>query len=702
MSEFGLTIAPLLDIRLIAAMAVTGMIVVLIGLVRHARGALFRLLTLAALTGALINPMFVREQRNPQSDVAVVVVDRTSSQNIGERKHRTDRALERVRQELQKIPDLDVSEVEVFDAVDGDSGDQVADGSNLMTALHRTVGDIPHGRFAGAIMITDGQVHDAAINDAGRGISGPVHVVLSGNRKERDRRLVIDNAPGYGIVGQNVSIAYHVEDAGDEQSGNRNRAPATVTLRDGQQVIARSELPVGKKGIFTFPLKHGGSSILEIAVDPVPGELSELNNHTLISINGIRDRLKVLLVSGYPHAGERTWRNLLKADPAVDLVHFTILRPPEKDDFTPLNELALIAFPVRELFELKLDEFDLVVFDRYILRDILPPSYLQNLADYVSRGGAMLLSVGPEFASTRSLSESPLSKILPAQPTGEILDQAFRPIVSAIGQRHPVTAGLASLAAINRTDPSIPGWGRWFRLVDARTRAGTTVMTGPDQRPLLVLDHVGQGRVALLLSDQIWLWARGYDGGGPQAELLRRLAHWLMKEPDLEEENLRANIKAGELHIQRHSLSDAAVVINVTAPSGETERISTESADFQDGAISLPVTEIGLYKISDGARTVRAASGPLNPLEFADLRTTANRMAPVVEKSGGGMFWYVDGLPDLRRVLPDRNAHGRGWAGFVENRSYIVTGVLQAPLSPALVLIVLLLLMSAWWREGRS
>ncbi len=292
-------------------------------------------------------------------------------------------------------------------------------------------------------------------------------------------------------------------------------------------------------------------------MEQLPGEVSTLNNRVAITINGVRDRLRVLLVSGEPHAGERTWRRLLKADPAVDLVHFTILRPPEKDDLTPLNELALIAFPTRELFQQKIGEFDLIILDRFQNRGILPPPYLRNIADYVRHGGALLMDVGPEFASPSSLDDTPLRDILPAHPLrgpdGElgndgVVDGAFRPAVTALGTRHPVTEGLPGWHA----DAS-PSWGSWYRRIGASDLHGSVLLSaeagttgvGTDAAPLLLLERVEQGRVALLLSDQIWLWSRGHQGGGPQAELLRRVAHWLMRQPALEEDALTARIVPG-------------------------------------------------------------------------------------------------------------------------------------------------------------
>ncbi len=696
-----LSIAPLIDLRVIIALGGIGLLIVAYSMMRGVTGAPLRLLILAVLIAALCNPKYVREQRDPQNDIAVVVIDRTSSQNVGDRAEQTEAALIALRQRAQPMKKLDIREVDVFDGT-GEDGNE---GSNLLTALSQAVGEISKGRFAGAVMITDGQVHDADGNGAAGGaLGGPLHVLLSGHPGERDRRLVIDSAPSYGIVGQNVSITYHVEDKRDNSALGSLGDLAEVVLKNGETIISRAQIEVGKKDTFTFELDHAGTSILEIEVAPVDGELSTTNNRTLVTLNGVRDRLKVLLVSGKPHAGERTWRNLLKADPSVDLVHFTILRPPEKDDFTPLNELALISFPVQELFEVKLAEFDLIVFDRYILRDILPPSYFQNIADYVRNGGAVLLSVGSEFADTRNLSDTSLGKIIPARPTGAVLERAYRPDISKIGNRHPVTEGLSSLSRINRENPLKPGWGRWFRQIEATVQSGITVMTGLEDRPLLVLDRNQDGRIALMLSDQAWLWARGYDGGGPQAELLRRLAHWLMKEPDLEEESLRATISGGELHIQRRSLSDEGITIEVTSPSGKVVQIQSSAVSGPGRRVSIPATEVGLYEISDGTLKARATSGTLNPLEFADLTATPDRILMAVNKSGGGLRWIKDGAVEVRRVQRDRDLNGRDWFGFIENNTYVVTGVFQVPVLPGVVLMIVLLglLMAAWWREGRS
>ena len=337
-----------------------------------------------------------------------------------------------------------------------------------------------------------------------------------------------------------------------------------------------------------------------------PDELTIENNRAVLSVNGVRDRLRVLLVSGEPHPGERTWRNLLKSDPSVDLVHFTILRPPEKQDGTPINELSLISFPTRELFEVKLKEFDLVIFDRYRRRGVLPPVYLQNIVEYVRDGGALLEAVGPSYAGPFSIYRTPLEKLLLGAPTGKLIDKPFRPQVTDLGQRHPVTANLPGTRG-----EEAPTWGRWLRQIDIELARGNVLMSGADTKPLLVLDRFHEGRVAQFNSDHIWLWARGFEGGGPQAELLRRLAHWLMKEPELEEDDLRASFDGQNLKIEHRSLEmKDKVEIELTDPVGETRKLQLGESKGAEAHTKSELT--GLASIQS-AGVIRRCSRQLVP-----------------------------------------------------------------------------------------
>jgi len=694
-SAYTIAFSPLIAWWLIAAFAGVAALILLLGLWRRARGVTWRAAVVLILLTILANPALVEEKRNPERDVAVIVVDESPSQTIGDRAAASEAALATLRQRLAKDRDLDVRVVHAGKPQPG-AGD---DGTRLFDALNRELADIPRQRLAGVMMITDGEVQDvpAEAKAAAGQLGAPLHVLLSGHPGEGDRRLVVKQAPSFGLVGKEVPLTVRVEDL--PATGDASAADAKLTWRKDGGTLHTQLVPVGRDVPLSIPIDHGGPNVLELAVDAGPRELTLINNRAAVVVNGVRDRLRVLLVSGEPHAGERVWRNILKSDPSVDLVHFTILRPPEKQDGTPIRELSLIAFPIRELFDVKLDEFDLIIFDRYSRRGVIPQAYLQNVANYVRNGGAFLEATGPSFGTPLSLFRTPLGEILPTEPTGSVEEEGYKPELSELGWRHPVTDDLPGAGAPGGT----PNWGRWFRQIDAHVHHGTTLMTGDHGEPLLVLDRVGKGRVAQLLSDQMWLWARGFESGGPQAELLRRLAYWLMKEPDLEENDLRASIDGDRLIVTRQSLKPDDKPVTVTAPDGTTQTLTLRPTHGGESSGTIAVTQMGLYRVRDGTRTALAAAGPLNPIEFADVRATPDKLAPMVTASGGGTYWIADGVPEIRRVAAGRATAGHNWLGLRENDDYVITGFSETPLLPGLAALLLTIgtLIAAWRREGR-
>jgi hypothetical protein len=688
MSGTALAFAPLLSWGLVAGLGAAVLLFVLFAAFRRARGWTWRLFAGAVLLLGLANPSLVEEEREGLADHVLVVVDESPSQGIEDRAARTAEALENLEARLKQLPN---TTAEVIRAGAGE------DGTNLFAAVREALTRMPRQQLAGIFLISDGQVHDVPESLASLAIDAPIHLLLSGRPDEGDRRLVVLKAPSYGIVDKPQQIQVEIE---DQPGGGSGTAVLTLSQDGGNE---RSlTVPVGQPVTIDFELTRRGPSILELSVEEGPQELSLANNRAAIEVNGVRDRLRVLLVSGEPHAGERVWRNILKADPAVDLVHFTILRPPEKQDGTPIRELSLIAFPTRELFEEKLDEFDLIIFDRYRQRGVLPNAYLDNIARYVEEGGALLESAGPASASAFSLYRTPLGRIMPGEPTGRVLEEGFKPLLTEVGERHPVTAGLTGS---NPTPGEDATWGRWFRLVDASVGSGGEIlMAGPEDKPVLVLSRVGEGRVAQLFSDHVWLWARGFEGGGPQAELLRRTAHWLMQEPDLEEEDLRATIAGNRLTVTRHSLSAELVPIEVTLPDGTTVtmNLAESGGGVQTGTLSID--QPGLYRVTDGERQALAAAGALNPKEFADLRATPDVLAPLIAESNGGSLW-LEQVPDpaIRKAAAGRDLAGRDWLAVLDRESYLVTGVNEKPFLPSWAYLVLALGFAfvAWLREGR-
>ncbi|MGB8529319.1 MAG: hypothetical protein WCD75_21255 [Rhodoplanes sp.] len=689
--NFGISFAPLVPPYVLwAALAVATVVAVLLFLARG-RGALLRALALALIIAALANPSFTREDREPLPSVAVLVVDKSASQNFGDRGAQTAAARAELTERLKRIPGLELRTVEAGQS-DGES-----DGTRLFAALGQAFADVPPEQVAGAILLTDGRVHDVPAEASALGFTAPVHALVTGHPAERDRRVVLVSAPRFGIVGQQQIVSFRIEDVGAP------RGPAEVLISRDGELLERRSVRSGEQVRVQVPIPHAGANIVEILASPLEGELTPLNNRAVVPIEGVRDKLRVLLVSGEPHAGERTWRNLLKSDANVDLVHFTILRPPEKQDGTPINELSLIAFPTRELFQQKINEFQLIIFDRYARQGVLPIIYFDNIARYVREGGAVLIAAGPDYASPTSLWRTPLEPLLPAEPSGQITEVAYRPELSALGRRHPVTRGLEGA---NETPPR---WSRWFRLVDATVNQGMTVMQGPENKPVLVLAREGEGRVALLLSDQIWLWARGYEGGGPHIDLLRRLSHWLMKQPDLEEEALRMFVRGRELIVQRQTMGESVSPVTLTAPSGETRTLTLDMSESGIWRKSIEANELGLWRASDGKLTALVNVGPANPREFAEVTSTTQVLAPLAQETGGDSRRLAEAAGadvDVPRVVAVRSSdtyRGDGWIGLKMRQASVVRGVGVLPVFAGLLGLLLLLgsLAATWTREGR-
>lgn len=699
MNDLSISFAPLFSWPIIALISLAAGLLVLYGLWHGIRGSWMRLIAFAALALALSNPSLLQENREPLKTVVAVVVDETDSQKFSGRDSQTEQARTRVKQLLERFSQFEVREVTARN-----SGSENGDASSaLFSALKKTLQDVPPEQVGGAIMVTDGQVHDIPENLEQLGFNAPIHALISGSESDRDRRLVIKRAPRFGIVGGNQEIVYSVIDTNIDTGGG---LVDVRVLIDGELASIEQVLP-GEDASFYFDVPHGGKNVIELHAERVEGEITPVNNQAFAVLEGIRENLRVLLVSGEPHAGERTWRNLLKSDASVDLVHFTILRPPEKQDGTPINQLSLIAFPTRELFIEKIDEFDLIIFDRYQRRGVLPLLYFDNIARYLVEGGAILIAAGPEHADLASIHRTPLAPVLPVEPTGKVSVAPYHPKISEAGRRHPVTRGLEGLRSRDSELP--PQWSRWFRLIDGENPQGDTVMQGSDGKPLLVLNRPGEGRIAMLMSDHVWLWARGFEGGGPHTQLLRRLGHWLMKEPELDEEALRAKAVGNRLVVERQTMGDDPGRLDLITPTGDA--VSLEFVDKGDGRFEAEYESdsLGLFRAANGELTALAHIGPTNPREYADIVSTGNKLAAIAEQTGG----LVQRLSSdgstiaLPRIVPVRGVnsatHGNDWIGLRTTNASILKGVIQIPLLAGFLgLGILLLLLSAMWvREGR-
>jgi len=672
---------PLLPWLAVWALLATGIVIVIFGAWRHLSGWWLRGLAVLALVGAIANPSLQQEDRDGLSDIVLAVVDETASQRLSDRTEQAEQALADLAAEVSAIG----AELRVTRLADGE-GDT---GTALSGAIQQALAESPIARVAGVFLITDGRAHDMGPE---LNLPAPLHVLLTGQEDDWDRRLSIRNAPTFAILDEEVTMTLRVDDLGD--APDDGLVPLEVAIDGGAPQVF--QVRTGEDIEVPLVVPHGGMNVLQFSTPFAEGELTDRNNTAIVQINGVRDRLRVLLVSGEPHPGERTWRNLLKSDASVDLVHFTILRPPEKQDGVPVSELSLISFPTRELFLEKIDDFDLIIFDRYKRRGILPSIYLDNVRQYVEDGGAVLIAAGPDFATADSLARSPLGTIIPATPTARVIEEGFSPQITDVGARHPVTEGLERFAPAD-------GWGRWFRLIDVAANGGDVVMAGIDDRPLLVLDRVGEGRLALMASDHAWLWDRGFEGGGPQLELLRRLAHWMMKEPELEEEALSASAEGQTMTIVRRTLGEEVGSVTVTNPDGSTQDVPMVQVSPGRWEAVVEGPEIGLYRLAQGEFDAVIALGPAAPREFVDTIADASSLDPLVSERRGGVTPISAGAPDIRTVREGRPAAGRGWLGITPRQAYVTTDVRINPLIPAWAFLLLasVLVVGAWVREGR-
>ncbi len=642
------------------------------------RAWLTRALGLVLLSAALLNPSLVHEEREPLPSVAAVILDRSESMQFGDRTKAAEAAYAALTARLAEDKTLEVRTLETS------PGD---DGTYLHGALEGLMSDVPRDRIAGAIFITDGQIHDLPDPEFIENLIGPLHGLIAGDEDRGDRSVRIVNAPNFGIVGESANLIVRVEDprGGDVelQVSLNGGAPERIRVKAGED----TPLPV--------EIERRGENMVVVEAAPGPEELTLANNRTAMTIAGVRDRLRVLLVTGKPNQAGRVWRDLLKSDPSVDLVHFTILRPPFKTDYARPEELALIAFPTEELFEEKLTEFDLIIFDQYERQGVITQAYLANMSRYVADGGALLIVAGEQFAGPASLARSPLASVLPATPTGVIRTGSFKPQLTGPGKRHSVTAPLDDTQ-----------WGEWMRYIEADAVAGDVLIAGPEGRPLLIVDRVDKGRVGMLMSDQIWLWASGHDGGGPFAELIRRMVHWMMKEPELEERRLSIQAEGGKATVELRTLLDSAPPLEIETPEGGTLRPDWVNRGPGTFAAETPIDELGIYRARSGGLEAIALNGPANPREYADLTSTADILEQVSRATGGGVLRLNaagTNLPEIRRIGNQRTAAGNDWIGLRERDAYAVRSSTSQPLLPGILAAaaLILMLLLAWRREGR-
>ena len=688
-----LTFIPLIPVNIVLIGMALGAMALLYSAWLGSKGWWIRFFALLSIAAVLLGPSLREEDSTPLPEIAFLVTDRSDSQEVSDRAAQTDAAEAALLEAFNDAENLEVVTLEVVT-------DQTSDdpGSYVMAALAEAAAKVPVDRIAGAVIISDGRIHDATALGP---FPAPLHIYQTGRSTDWDRRLNIQNAPAFAILGEQVNVNLRIDDAGAVPSEVSGSALVQIAIDGGEP--AQYTVETNRDLTLPLVLEHAGPNVLQITVVPTEGEITERNNAAVLSINGVRDRLRVLLVSGEPHPGERTWRNLLKSDSSVDLVHFTILRSPDKLDGVPVRELSLIAFPTRQLFLEKIEEFDLIIFDRYRRRGILTNQYLNNIVNYVREGGAVLIAPGTPFAGVESLARTPIGEILPALPTARVYEESYIPEITDLGSRHPVTAGLEEFGT-GPDENGLPSWGPWLRQIEMTQTSGQAVMSGVNEQPLVILDRVGEGRVALMASDHAWLWTRGFEGGGPQLDLLRRMGHWLMREPELEEERLTAEPNANGFTLFRRTMSEEAAPVEVVRPDGTSFSVTLEQGDDGLWRADVDETQNGLYRLSDGDEDAVIALGPPAPKEYERTIAGVETIAEVLAATSGGVL-RVEALstPEIRFVREGRTTVGRDWFGLYRRDAALVTDIRQSEFLPpwAWLFIAAGFAVLAWLWEGR-
>ena len=633
-----------------------------------------RLLAVSVLFLVLANPVILHSDKDQKPTTVLLVVDQSASQAIGEREKRANQIAENLKEAAKKLPFTNLQILEI------PQSSEDRNETKIFSAIKNAFSNIPESQRAGVIVLSDGQIHDAPAPEHFEDSYGPVNLFISGDRDEYDRHIALEKIPSYAITGQETTLTLSIRES---RSTGATSTLLSLTLADGKTKTLSA--PLNESFDITLTTQNAGDNIFQLSIPTEENEITALNNKTAVNIQGVRDRMRVLLVSGKPNIGSRTWRDLLTSDPSIELIHFTILRDPKKIDTTPQNELSLIPFPFRELFEEKLYDFDLIILDQYEIKNILRDYFFANIARYVREGGALMEVSGPAYASSKSIAMTSLIDVLPATPTGQIIQDKTEIKLTKTGKHHPVTEFMKDMSV-----------APWFRQIDVHVKNGIVLLENQNQKPLLILDRTGNGRVAQITSDQIWLWAKGFNGGGPYHDFLKRTIHWLMKEPSLDEEKLSLKNTGNQIHISKYNPENKEhLEITVQEPDGAEHTLSIPKGEDDRFSHLYPANAHGLYEFKVDGQSYFSFVGDMNAAEFSETIATKDKLKPIVKNTGGKTLWFSN-APSGERLWNSINLR--------ERKYYTRTNLRQQELIPDWLELILVVCIFgfAWHREGKN
>lgn len=646
----------------------------------------------------LANPQIVSEDYQNLSTETLILVDVSDSQNLDGRDILTQETLVQLEQNLN---DLGVEPTIV------EFGDDAVAGTHIWDTIQSSLSTIPADQLGAIFILTDGEIHDLQTVMDRLNVDAPVHGLISGQDEEQDFRITIDRAPRYSDVDEALNIDYRILNDHTLVPGDYT---ANVVIRNNGEVIANQTLnDIGSVNTIQLPNLQRGDNNIEIILEGIyrgnaPDEnilqddVSSQNNHITTTIEGIGESVNVLLISGAPNQGTRHFREILSADPDVNFVHFAFLRPPALEDDTPLRYFATTAFPVHEVLNENIEDYDAIIFENYTYNGVIPPSYFNNIVEFVENGGSLYISGSESFAADNGLGATSLVDILPLRPNGSTIEESFVPQISELGERYPLSRNL---------EYTIPQeqWGSWYSIASSTAQGESTVLLQDnDGNPLLATREYGEGRIAVLASDQNVVWDRLQNGrgGGPAETLTNNVLEWLMFNETMDEENIRLIHDGDQIIVELQTISDDPESVTVTSPSGNTIQVTPE--DYAPGLrrAFIAADELGVYSVERAGENqdfAFAEIGFSDPLEMRRVISTPEFIQPLADATGG-VVTRMGNLPDIIPLEAGAENQGNSMGIYMSDEKEL-SGVSRYPIPPWIPMLMIAgLFAGALKREG--
>ncbi|MGE5182335.1 MAG: glutamine amidotransferase [Acidobacteriota bacterium] len=591
--------------------------------------------------------------------------------------------------------------------------------------------------LAGIVLISDGAATgsfdedsgDGAVRDFLRSLDTRVHTVWAARDGLKDVAVAKVMADEFAFVRTVVRI-----EAVLHTTGLPARSVPVTLSTDGKPLREKTiELPAGDHDVhvtFEVTPPRVGRYVYEISTPVAPGEAVATNNARSFVVRVIRDKIRVLQVSGQPSWDVRALRQMLKSNPNVDLISFFILRTQDDVSLVPNDEMSLIPFPTRELFEQQLPSFDLIILQNFEYLPYGIGDYLENIRSYVEGGGGLAMLGGAQSFTSGGYYGTPVAAALPVElygpfDTGPVIDTGkFQPQLTDAGLQHPVTS-LRYAADDNRNTwkqlPPLEG----VNLVAGAKPDATVLAVHPKLKtkagkpmPVIVAGEYGKGRTLAVTTDTLWRYgfvaaAHPGDDGRNYTKLWENAIRWLIQDPDLR--NLHVDSDAVEYvpgapvrvavrllgrDYQPLTNGEVSLVVKRGADPAKAEQVQTGKVTVGDDGTAtyeLPGLPPGVYRVEGHAKIAGRAVDATDIFLVRENGTELDRpvgdrttLEGISTATDGRALGTIDELPnDLafdppRIVRVDRRTDVELWS------------------RPGLLILVITLLGLEWLLRQRS